>query len=233
MRVVLWGVDAQADFMLLGGKLYVAEAEKIIPNIERLVEQAREGRVLLISSADAHQPDDPEFQKWPPHCVKGTPGAELIPQARAESQLVIPNHAFTLPRDLGAYQQVILQKNTLDVFDNPNTDALLARVDARPARSSQPAASTPGNAARPEFLVFGVVTEHCVRCAADGLLSRGCRVSIVEDAIQSLDEKKGREVLEGLQARGAQLVATDQALALLDGSPFESVEGQLRKAAGN
>ena len=233
MRQILWQVDAQADFMLPGGKLYVPGAEKIIPNLDRLVTQARQGRVLLVSSADAHQTDDPEFQQWPPHCVKGTPGAELLPEARAARQLVIPNQReFALPRDLGAYQQVILEKNTLDVFDNPNTEALLARVGVSSA-GIQPTASTPGNDTRPEFFVFGVVTEYCVRIAADGLLRRGCRVSIVEDAIQSLDEKKGRQILEELQSRGAQLVTTDRAFALLDRNARETDEGQLRKAAGN
>ena len=230
LDTVLWEVDAQADFMLPGGNLYVPGAEKIIPNINRMVEQTRQGRVLLISSADAHYPDDPELQQWPPHCVKGTPGAELIPEARAASRLVIPNQReFGLPRDLGAYQQVILEKNTLDVFDNPNTDALLARVDVR---SLQPAATTPGIVAGPEFLVFGVVTEYCVLCAADGLLLRGRRVSIVEDAIQSLDEKKGREILDMLQSRGAQLVTTNQVLALLDRATSENAESRLRRAAG-
>lgn len=229
----MWQVDAQADFMLPGGKLYVPGAEKIIPNLDRLVAQARQDRVLLVSSADAHQTDDPEFQQWPPHCVKGTPGAELLPEARAARQLVIPNQReFALPRDLGAYQQVILEKNTLDVFDNPNTEALLARVGVSSA-GIQPTASTPGNDTRPEFFVFGVVTEYCVRIAADGLLRRGCRVSIVEDAIQSLDEKKGRQILEELQSRGAQLVTTDRAFALLDRNARETDEGQLRKAAGN
>ena len=87
MGLVLWGVDAQADFMLPDGKLYVPGAEKIIPNLNRLVEQARWARVLLISSADAHQPDDPEFREWPAHCVKGTAGAELVPEARAARRL--------------------------------------------------------------------------------------------------------------------------------------------------
>src|SRR6266513_216889 len=97
--VILWEVDVQADFMLPGGKLYVPGAEKIIPNVNRLSEAARQGRTLLISSADA-----------------------LIPEARAESQLVIPNHKdFVLPRNLSSYQQILLEKNTLDVFDNPNT----------------------------------------------------------------------------------------------------------------
>ena len=30
--IILWIVDAQADFMFPGGKLYVSGAEQIIPN---------------------------------------------------------------------------------------------------------------------------------------------------------------------------------------------------------
>src|SRR5437899_10772164 len=80
-NTLLWEVDAQADFLLPGGKLYVPQAEKIIPNLNRLVETARQGRAFLISSANAHQPHDPEFPEWPPHCVKATPGAEPTPEA--------------------------------------------------------------------------------------------------------------------------------------------------------
>jgi nicotinamidase/pyrazinamidase len=225
MRLVLWEVDAQMDFMLSGGKLYVPGAEKIIPNLNRLVEQARQGRVLLISSADAHQPDDPEFREWPPHCVKGAAGAELIPEARAARQLVIPNQDnFVFPDDLRSYQQILLEKNTLDVFDNPNTGTLLSRLAA-----SQK--STAGS--NPDFLVFGVVTEHCVHRAADGLLRRGYGVSIVADAIQSLDEKKGREILGKLQSRGARLITTEQALTLIGHDAETATPGKLRKTAGN
>ncbi|HET7149971.1 MAG TPA: isochorismatase family cysteine hydrolase [Candidatus Acidoferrum sp.] len=207
MKPVLWEVDAQVDFMLPGGKLYVPGAEKIIPNVNRLVEAARQGHTFLISSADAHNLDDPELREWPPHCVKSMPGAELIPEARAARCLTIPNQrGFVLPRDLGGFRQIILQKNTLDVFDNPNTDALLARLNA---------SSSPGSDSGPDFLVFGVVTEFCVRCVVEGLLRRGFRISIVKDAIQSLDKKKGNATLSELQSRGARLISTDEALGLI------------------
>jgi nicotinamidase/pyrazinamidase len=223
MNTLLWEVDAQADFLLPGGKLYVPQAEKIIPNLNRLVETARHGRSFLISSADAHQPDDPEFREWPPHCVKGTPGAELVPEARAANYLVIPNqHEFALPRDLGAYQQVILEKNTLDVFDNPNTDALLARLNT--ADSSL----DPG----PDFVVFGVVTEYCVHRTADVLLRRGRRVNLVKDAIQSLDQKKGSGILNEFQSRGARLITTEEALALVLRDTLGAAEVAQKKTAG-
>lgn len=224
MKTVLWEVDVQADFMLPGGKLYVPGAEKIVPNVNRLVEAAREGRVFLISSADAHAPDDPEFREWPAHCLKGSPGAELIPEARASRQLVVPNQPeFALPRNLGAFQQVILEKNTLDVFDNLNADALLERFHG---------ANAPASNAAPEFIVFGVVTEYCVRYAADGLLRRGQRVSLVHDAIQSLNEKEGREMLDEMKSRGARLITTEEALVLVDRENPKPDADNRKKAAG-
>jgi len=210
-QTVFWEEDAQADFMLPGGKLYVPGAEKIIPNLNRLVDAVRQGRVFLISSADAHNPDDPELREWPPHCLQGTPGADLIPEACAPRRLVIPNQKeFVLPEDLSGYQQVTLQKNTLDVFDNPHTDALLARLNPTASPAFDP---------QPEFVLFGVATEYCVRCAADGLLRRGRRVALVTDAVRSLNPDQGRQALASLQSRGARLLTTVEALALVGVSP--------------
>ena len=59
-EIVLWCVDAQKDFMLPGGKLYVPGAEKLLPNIRRLVDVAREGRAFLVSHGCFHTPDDPD-----------------------------------------------------------------------------------------------------------------------------------------------------------------------------
>ncbi len=201
--VIFWEVDTQADFMLPGGKLYVPGAEKTIPNLKRLVDAARQGRVLLVSDACQHTPDDPEFRDFPPHCVRGTPGAEIIPEARADRLLTIPNDAsFALPADFGKYQQVVLEKQTLDVFDNPQAKILVERLHREA-----------------EFVVFGVVTEYCVRLAALGLLDCGRRVSVVSDAIETLNAEAGQRTLEEFSARGARLITTDQALALLEDAP--------------
>ena len=191
--------------MLPGGKLYVPGAEKIIANINRLVEAVRQDRVFLISSADAHSPEDAELREWPPHCMKGSSGADLLPEACAARRLVIPNEAgFLLPEDFSGVQQVIFQKNQLDVFTNPHADTVLGRM-------KEP--NSTGFAANPEFIVFGVATEYCVRCAADGLLRRGSRVAVVTDAIKALNECKGQEVLNELGSRGARFISTQKALA--------------------
>jgi len=120
------------------------------------------------------QLDDPELRDWPPHCLKGTPGADLVAEACAPSRLTIPNQTgFALPENTSAYQQVTLLKNTLDVFDNPHTDALLAQMNPT---------GSPAFDRNPEFVVFGVATEYCVSLAVEGLLRRGRRVA--DDAHQ-------------------------------------------------
>src|SRR5437879_744986 len=181
--VIFWDVDTQRDFMLPGGKLYVPGAEKLIPNLDRLTDESRKDRVFLVSDACIHTPDDPEFQRFPPHCVRGTLGAEIIPETIAQRFLILPNRReATVPADLRTYQQVILEKQTLDVFDNPLTETVIERLKK----------FTDADA---EFMVFGVVTEYCVRCVGKGLLERGRRASLVEDAIKSLKAEDGKSAL--------------------------------------
>ncbi len=108
---IFWEVDVQADFMLPGGKLYVPGAEKLLPNIRRLTDAARQGRVFLVSHGCFHTPNDPEFRIFPPHCVKGTAGAELVPEALTDRVARVPNDAeVRLPEDLSKYQQILLEK---------------------------------------------------------------------------------------------------------------------------
>lgn len=208
--VIFWDVDTQADFMLPGGNLYVPGAEKLIPNLNRLTNAAREDRVLIIGDVCVHAPEDPEFRRFPPHCVIGTPGAEIIPETRADRMFFIPNRSGAIvPQDLSIYQQVILEKQTLDVFDNPNTPIVLERL----------ARFTDWDA---EIFVYGVVTEYCVRLAAKGLLERWRRLALVRDAIETLNAQEGSKTIEELKSLGALLVTTDQALEALNHSRSQS-----------
>jgi nicotinamidase/pyrazinamidase len=201
-NIVFWEVDTQADFMLPGGKLYVPGAERLLPNIRRLTDAARQGRVFLVSHGCYHTKDDPEFKTFPPHCVKGTPGSAYVPEALTEKVVAVPNEpTAALPQDLLPCQQIILEKQTLDIFESRHAGELVKRFDDDT-----------------EFVVFGVVTEYCVRFAAKGLLERGRRVSVVQDAIETLKAEDAQRTVAELQALGAKFITTDQALALVDGS---------------
>jgi len=194
---IFWEVDVQADFMLPGGHLYVPGAEKLLPNIRRLTDAARHGKVFLVSHGCFHTPKDPEFKTFPPHCVKGTSGAELVPEALTEKVARVPNEAEAkLPEDLSRYQQILLEKQTLNIFESHHADALVKQL---------------GSAA--EFVVFGVVTEYCVSFAAKGLLERGRRVALVQDAIETLKQDDGNKTIAELTRLGVRLTTTEQALS--------------------
>jgi nicotinamidase/pyrazinamidase len=195
-KTIFWEVDTQADFMLPNGKLYVPGAEKLLPNIQRLTNAAREEKVFLVSHGCYHVPDDPEFATFPPHCLQATPGADFVPEALTEKVLRIPNDAnATIPEDLSRYQQILLEKQTLDIFQSRHADALVQRL--------------PSDAS---FVVFGVVTEYCVRFAAKGLLERGHRVAVVQDAIETLSAQAAHDTKAELESLGATFITTDQAL---------------------
>ena len=74
-------VDMLRGFLEEGYPLYCGDkARRIIPNIQRLLEQefARGAKVFLI--CDCHDLEDLEFKRFPPHCVAGTSEAEVIPE---------------------------------------------------------------------------------------------------------------------------------------------------------
>ena len=197
---IFWEVDVQRDFMLPGGRLYVLGAEKLLPNIRRLTDAARQGRVFLVSHGCFHTPNDPEFKIFPPHCVQGTIGSELVPEGLTEKVVRVANEASAkLPEDLSEYQQVLLEKQTLNVFESRHAHELVQRL---------------GDKA--EFVVFGVVTEYCVSFAVKGLLERGRRVAVVQDAIETLKREDGEKTVAEWKQSGARLTTTGQALAALD-----------------
>ena len=188
--LAFFDVDTQVDFMRPTGRLYVPEAEQIVPNLQRLMAWARENDVPVISSADAHSPDDPEFKIWPQHCVVGTPGQQRIPETLFAVPVIIPCRpgAFQPPeRWVG---QFIVEKPTYSSQGNPNYDALLRALGLRHA------------------VVFGVATEFCVLADTLGLCQRGFDVDVVVDAIKPITEAGGRKALEEMEAAGARMATT-------------------------
>jgi nicotinamidase/pyrazinamidase len=193
--MLLWDVDTQVDFLIPGGRLYVPGAEAIIPNLARLTLLARNMRLPLVSSADAHHPGDPELEIYEPHCMAGTPGQEKIPETLLTNRYVVPNRPLELP-SLKGFQQIVIEKQEFDVFTNPNTDKLL-RQQFDPAL---------------QILMYGVVTEICVAAAARNLLHRGHKITLVSDAVCGLDQAKASEFIDELLRAGGQLVTTDDAI---------------------
>jgi len=89
-------IDMLRGFLEEGYPLYCgARARRIIPDIQGLLERelAQGSRVFFI--CDYHDPDDPEFKMFPPHCVAGTAEAEVIPELARYPGEIIPKKRFS------------------------------------------------------------------------------------------------------------------------------------------
>jgi len=186
MKTVFVDVDTQLDFLYPAGSLYVPGAGRLVPAAARLNRYAAEHGIPVISTTDAHTEDDPEFRIWPHHCVAGTWGQRKAESTLLASRVVIPNRLMELP---GLAGQIIVEKQTIDVFQAVNLPRLLdALGDAR-------------------YVVYGVVTEICVLSAALGLLRRTTHVTVVRDAVETLDAANSAAALAQIESAGGRLAS--------------------------
>ena len=96
-------------------------------------------------------------------------------------------------------RQWIVEKQQLDCFSSPQLAPLLADLNAE------------------RYVVYGVVTEICVRCVAFGLLKTGKPVEIVTDAVKALDEQKAREMFSEFRAAGGLLTTSPAVFEISNG----------------
>ena len=202
---ILWDVDTQVDFMEPSGKLYVPGANEVAPAMERLVDAARAAAVVHVASADDHELTDPEISlqpdfrnTYPPHCLRGTRGAEKILETKQRDPLplsLVPYPPGLVPGLVQYRREILLLKKNFNVFTNPNCDPLLDTLD--PA----------------EIVVFGVATDVCNDAAILGFLQRGRRVRFVEDAARGLDEGRVAAVTALWRDRGVEFATTEEVIA--------------------
>ena len=185
-------VDTQRDFILRDGALYVPGAERLIPKLRRLFDFARKNELTVLSTTDAHIPDDPEFKQFPPHCVQGTEGQRKIDDTLMPRPLILENKPVdrNLMDAVRKHQQIIVQKQTLDAFDNPVLEKLLRVLPSR-------------------AIVFGVTTEYCVKMAALGLRRLGIKTAVVSDAIRALAPESGDEAIEEMRKAGCEFITVE------------------------
>jgi len=190
MSTVFFDVDTQLDFLYPAGALYVPGAESIVPQVAALNRYAAEHGIPVVSTMDAHTENDPEFRDWPPHCVAGTAG-----QQKPAATLLEPRTTIRSTRedfDLKDARQILLEKQSVDCFTNANLPALLDQLNVK------------------SCVVYGVVTEICVKNAALGLLKAGLNVTLVTDAVRSLDDAKCAQFYQQFAAAGGKLITAEQ-----------------------
>jgi nicotinamidase/pyrazinamidase len=155
-------VDFQNDFTP-GGALAVRDGDAIAPRIDAL---ARSGDYdLVVATRDWHPPDHGSFAAqggpWPPHCVQGTPGAELHPSLD------------------GALVDVVVDKGQdpategYSGFEGTRLDELLRErgID--------------------HVTVVGLATDYCVKNTALDALRHGFSVTVDSSAVRAVEVEPG------------------------------------------
>jgi len=203
--VIFWDVDTQYDFMRADGKLYVPDAEQLIPNLKRLTDYAHRTGVRIVASADDHVPghrelsDKPNWKEtFPPHCMRGTPGQKKIPETALENPLVIEPEPVD-PKALAARVtkhtgDILFNKHWFDVFSNPNVEPAVSQL------------------APDDIVLYGVALDVCDKYAIEGLLTRRphTRLFAVVDAMKPIDKDIAEHLLREWGDEGVRLVKTDE-----------------------
>jgi nicotinamidase/pyrazinamidase len=192
VKSVFVDVDTQLDFVVPAGALYVTGAEELVPRLKQLTVFAASNQIPIISTTDAHSENDPEFARWKPHCVIGTTGQQKVAATLAAERVVLstaPESLNDLRPRLAVASQIIVEKQKIDCFTNPNFPGLLDLLGAT------------------RYIVYGLATEVCVRCAAFGLLATTARVELVTDAIRGLDEGAAADVVAHFRQQGGILTS--------------------------
>ncbi len=193
-KIVFFDIDTQFDFINKKGLLYVKGSEGIVRNIDKLTKFARDNSILIISSQDTHTRNDIEFEEFGPHCIKGTEGYKKIKQSLLPARKTISNKKVYTEDELRdiipRYPQVILEKNVLNVFSNPNAFNIFNTVYPE------------------EVYVYGVAVEYCVNEAVEGLIKYNFSVTVVEDAVKEISGGERNKLFSLWEKKGVKFIKT-------------------------
>ena len=113
MTAVVMVIDMERGFTDPQGALYAGDSvREIIGPIREILKSEGAKGAHFIFTRDWHDPDDKEFQMWPPHCIKGTWETEIDPEL-AEF----------------ARNAIVINKRRYSAFFDTNLDEVLKRIE--------------------------------------------------------------------------------------------------------
>lgn len=172
-------VDVQNDFCP-GGALAVPEGDRVVPVLNRYIRRFRELGLPVLASRDWHPEETRHFRElggpWPPHCVRGTEGAELHPDLELPADATVVSKG-TDPADDG-----------YSAFEAEAPDGADLETTLREAGVER-------------LFIGGLATDYCVRATVLDAAERGFRPVVLEDAVRGIDLEEG-DVARALDEMG-------------------------------
>jgi nicotinamidase/pyrazinamidase len=187
-RRALIVVDVQNDFASPPGALYVSGGENIIARVNQEVSAFLATGQVVTYTQDWHPPRTPHFQTdggvWPPHCVRGTWGAEL------HRDLVVSGHVV---RKGVSGEDGYSGFTVIDPVGGASTPTSLAGLLRGYGVT--------------EVTVVGLATDYCVRATAIDAVAAGFTTIVLRDAIAAVDlaAGDGDRALIDMAAAGVEL----------------------------
>jgi len=200
-RVIFIDIDTQYGFLKKGSNLYVPRTGALLDNIKTLTRLAQEKKILVISSQDTHCPDDPEFKRFPVHCLKGSLEHKKIKESLLRKRVVVPTdkifHFSWLRSLVEKNDQIIIEKHIFSIFSNPNMSSLLEIIFPD------------------TIFLYGLVTEYCVKEAVEGILKLGFKVIVVEDAVKEISVQEKQRLFSLWKNKGVKFTTTKRIISCL------------------
>ena len=155
-----------------------------------MIAWARHNNIHVISTCQIHPNTNGGSAMG--YCIDGTDGQKKIHYTLLKQRAsFVADGSTDLPVDiLRQYRQVILHKRCVDPFEEPRIERLLSEVCAE------------------NFVLIGTSAEGAVKATALGLLHRGKNVTVIVDAVGSLDKDEAKLAFRKMKAKGAKLVET-------------------------
>lgn len=192
-KAALLVVDVQNDFCP-GGAMAVSEGDSIIPKLNTVIAAFAKAGSPVFFTRDWHPANHCSFKAqggvWPPHCVQGTPGAEL------HKQLTVPTGSTVISKG-----------------DRPDKEAYSGFQGTDLAERLRGLGVT-------EVYVGGLTTEYCVKTTTEDALHLGFVARVITDCIMGLEEHKGDSEgsLEEMKRAGASVTDAASAVASISGA---------------
>lgn len=187
-RLALLVIDVQRDFCP-GGALAVAGGDEVVPKLNAVVEAFSKASLPVFFTRDWHPSNHVSFRSqggpWPPHCVRGTEGAEFHPM------LKVPEGAAVVDKGTEVNDEAY------SVLKRTHLERMLREAGIE------------------EVFVGGLATEYCVKDTALDALASGLKVELLEDCVRGVEVQPGdsERAIKEMVARGARLT-TSAAAAL-------------------
>lgn len=190
---VLVDMCVQREYVAAESPQRCANAVNVVRSVRHVMAYARWSRTPVLTCVDTHRPHD-IGDEYVMASGEGSPVDRMLPGTLLpRHRLVESDNCLNMSLDvLVQTQQAIFTKVHRDPFTNPKFDRLLTEM---PTRS---------------FVVFGVPLESTIRLLVLGLIMRGRRVVLIEDACGYFRDAEAAMTLRQLNVKGAQLQTADQ-----------------------